>query len=156
MCVIIDNDVRDEVFGSAESAAGTYMLDWLTTGSGRLVVGGKLRRELGGSGAFATWLRTALRVGRVIDVGDSGLNAESDTLQRKGICRSNDIHVLALARKSKARLLFTNDRRLQQDFRDPRIVARPRGLVYTTRNGTDVTSVHRRLLSRADICVSSA
>ena len=128
------------------------MLDWLTTGPGRLVVGGKLRRELGGSRAFVAWLRTALRVGRVIDVGDSGVDTEAEALERKGICRSNDLHVLALARRSRARLLFTNDRRLQQDFRDSRIVARPRGLVYTTRNGTAVTTTHRSLLSRADIC----
>ena len=154
--MIIDNDVRDEVFGDAESAAGSYMLDWLTTGPGRLVVGGKLRRELGDSRAFGTWLRTALRVGRVVDVGDSAVDAESEALERRGVCRSNDFHVLALARKSKARLLFTNDRRLQQDFRDPRIVARPRGIVYTTRNGTAITAVHRHLLSRADICVAAS
>ena len=156
MCVIVDNDVRDEVFGGAESAAGSFMLDWLTTGKGRLVVGGKLRAELGGSQAFATWLRTALRVGRVIDIGDTAVDAEEAALERSRLCRSNDTHVLALARKSNARLLFTNDRKLQQDFRDPKIVASPRGHVYTTRMGTVITDVHQELLARADICAAAA
>ena len=153
MCAIVDNDVRDEVFGGAESPAGKLMLDWLT-GPGRLVVGGKLRAELAGSQAFTTWLRTASRFGRVINVSDAEVDAETDALDQQQVCRSNDTHVLALARKSKARLLFTNDRKLQQDFDDPKIVARPRGIVYTTRNGPAVTKVHRDILSRKDICAA--
>ena len=52
MCVIVDNDVRDEVFGGATSEAGKYLFDWLTDGRGKLAVGGRLRRELGGSNSF--------------------------------------------------------------------------------------------------------
>ena len=152
MCVIIDADARDQVFGGAESAAGTHMLDWLTNGPGKLVIGGKLRAELSGSQAFVTWLRTAIRTGRVINAGDAEVHADDRALKREGTCRSNDTHILALARQSKARLLFTNDRKLQDDFRDPRIIGNPRGHVYTTRLTTAITDVHRDLLSRADIC----
>jgi hypothetical protein len=41
--------------------------------------------------------------------------------------RSNDIHVLGLARASGCRLLHTHDRELSADFRDRRLVP--------TRNG---------------------
>ena len=156
MCVIIDADARDEVFGNADSEAGAYMLEWLTSGPGKLVIGGQLRRELTGSGEFTRWLRTAIRVGRVIDAGDSDVDAGAKALRRGSMCRSNDTHVLALARESKARLLFTNDRKLQEDFRDPRIIRTPRGHVFTTRCGTAITDVHRDLLSRADICAAPA
>ena len=86
MCVIIDADARDEVFGNAESEAGAYMLDWLTNGPGKLVIGGRLRAELSGSRAFSTWLRTATRVGRVIDAGDSDVDAGTKELQSAGMC----------------------------------------------------------------------
>lgn len=46
MEAIVDNSARDEVFGSADSPAGKYFLTRLNKGKIRLVVGGKLLREL--------------------------------------------------------------------------------------------------------------
>lgn len=52
-------------------------------------------------------------------------------LQGTGQLRSNDPHILALARASGARLLYTADKDLIADFKNPRIVSRPRGKVYS-------------------------
>ena len=152
MCAIVDNDVRDEVFGGAGSEAGKYLFDWLTDGPGKLAVGGKLRRELSGSNNFVRWMKRAQLFGRVISVEDTCVDRESDLIRKEGLCESNDSHVLALARVSRTRLLFTNDRRLQKDFRNPQIVGRPRGMIYTTLIDKKLTDVHVDLLDRKNLC----
>ena len=46
--------------------------------------------------------------------------------------RSDDPHVLALARATGARLLHTGDRDLMADFKNKKFLAQPRGKVYST------------------------
>ena len=108
--------------------------------------------ELGRNAGFVRWLRTAQRVGRARAISDEAVDSETETLRSQGICRSNDEHVVALAKVSGARLLFTNDNALQDDFRDRRIVGGTRGRVYTTGQSKDVSNTHRSLLSRRDLC----
>lgn len=131
------------------------MRDWLDTGNGRLAVGGKLRRELGASSNFQKWLRIALLKGRAIDIEDAKVDADARILEKGGCCISNDAHVLALARCSNARLLFTNDRKLQEDFRNSKILPRPEGHIYTTLMHRKITKAHRKLLRRSDLCGKS-
>ena len=153
MCAIVDNDVRDQVFGSnSQSPAGRFFLDWLSDGRGRLVVGGQLLRELNDSGDFKRWLQTALRRNSALAFDDDQVDAETEAIRARQICRSNDKHVLALARVSGARLLFTNDRALQDDFRNRRIIPNPRGRIYTTVEHSDIRPTHRDLLNRTDLC----
>ena len=153
MCAIVDNDVRDQVFGSnSQSPAGRFFLDWLSDGRGRLVVGGQLLRELNDSGDFKRWLQTALRRNSALAFDDDQVDAETEAIRTRQICRSNDKHVLALARVSGARLLFTNDRVLQDDFRNRRIIPNPRGRIYTTVEHSDIRPTHRDLLNRTDLC----
>ena len=153
MCAIVDNDVRDQVFGSnSQSPAGRFFLDWLSDGRGRLVVGGQLLRELNDSGDFKRWLQTALRRNSALAFDDDQVDAETEAIRARQICRSNDKHVLALARVSGARLLFTNDRALRDDFKNPRIIANPRGRIYTTIRHRDIRPTHRKLLNSANLC----
>ena len=77
------------------------------------------------------------------------VEAATRELEAQQICRSNDAHVIALARVSGARLLFTNDRELQSDFKNRQILG---GNIYTTLRSENVTSTHRRLLGRSDLC----
>ena len=152
MCAILDNNVRSEVFGENQSEAGKYFLDWLTDRNGNLVIGGNLLRELSGYSPFMAWLQQALLSGTAIRIPDSDVNAQTEDLKNRGICRSDDEHVLSLAIVSGARLLFTNDRDLQDDFRDRRIVPGVRGRIYTTIRSSGVTRTHRDLLRRNDLC----
>lgn len=152
MCAIVDNNVRDQVFGNNRPGAGELFFNWLEERNGRLVVGGELLRELSGYSNFTTWLPDAIRSGCVSIIPDQAVEAETDSLRAEGICRSNDEHVLALARLSGARLLFTNDQALQADFRDREIVGGVRGRIYTTRERSDVRRSHRDLLRRRDLC----
>lgn len=153
MCAIVDNNVRHEVFGAAPTEAGQYFLDWLERGEGTLAVGGRLlREELSGYQNFNAWLVQALLAGQARRVNDGQVDAATDELKRRRVCRSDDEHVLALAQVSGARLLFSNDHDLQRDFRNRQIIEGTRGRIYTTINRADVRPAHRSLLSRTDLC----
>ena len=153
MCAIVDNNVRHEVFGAAPTEAGQYFLDWVERGDGILAVGGQLLKdELSGYQNFNAWLVQALIAGQARRVDDGEVDTATEELKRRGICRSDDEHILALAQVSGARLLFSNDRDLQQDFRNRHIIGGTRGRIYTTIERADVRSAHRELLRRTDLC----
>ena len=152
MCAIVDANVAYEVFGSDRPPAGKRFFDWLSSPRGQLVVGGKLREELARNRRFVQWLRSALRNGRARSVTDEAVDDHATELRREGVCKSNDLHVLALALESGARLLYTNDTALIDDFGNREVIARPRGKVYTTTRNADVTDTHRRLLAARDLC----
>ena len=70
-------------------------------------------------------------------------------IESQEICRSDDPYIIALARISHTRLLFTNDAALQRDFK--KIVGE--GIIYTTKSQSNVTRTHRSLLGpRRQIC----
>ena len=152
MCAIVDANVAYEVFGSDRRPAGKRFFDWLSSPRGQLVVGGKLREELARDRRFVQWLRSAVRNDRARSVTDEAVDDHVTGLRREGVCRSYDLHVLALALVSGARLLDTNDTALIDDFGNPGIVARPRGKIYTTARSAHVTATHRRLLAARDLC----
>ena len=143
MCAIIDNSARDEVFGSAPSQRATEFLKWLEEGHTKVAVGGRLLEELAGcndqpgADSFRQWLRTARMRGLAYEP-DGDVDGQTEYLKTavdergRRLCRSNDPHVLALARVSGARLLFANDGPLIQDFQNNDILRRPRGKVYPT------------------------
>lgn len=154
MCAIVDANVRHEVFGESQSQAGKFFLDWLLQGSNRakLAVGGKLWEELNSHRRFQLVFADLLRRSKVMRCDEAAINAEITPVSE--ICRSDDAHILALARVSGARLLYSNDRDLQRDFRNSRIINAPRGRVYTTARGSGITQSHRDLLRRTDLCVA--
>ena len=86
--------------------------------------GGEHLRELNRIADFKRVFAERLQAGRARRISDESVDSETDTVRSDGVCSSNDEHVLALARVSGARLLFTNDGDLQDDFRNPQIVRR--------------------------------
>ena len=153
MCAIVDADVVHQVFGSGRPEAGAKFFQWLNTGSGRLVAGGKLTKELAqASPGFRQWARRAVAAGRMKIERDSQVDARAQELWRERKCKSNDPHAIALAQISGARLLYSNDRKLQEDFRSKNLIDSPRGKVYTTLTNTDFVSSHRSCL-RGKTCV---
>ncbi len=133
-------------------------MDWLLRpNGGTLALGGKLRSELSDDGRNGNFMKVYAQLrlmGSTKDVSDREVEVETKALEQQRVCQSNnDEHVLALARMSGARLLYSNDRALQDDFQDPHIINSPRGRVYTTLIRDDVTSTHQSLLNRADLCV---
>ena len=110
---------------------------------GKLVVGGKLREELAANQNFRLWLSQAVQAGRARILDDDKVDSVTSDVLAEDVCRSNDPHVIALARISGVRLLYTNDKLLNDDFK---AIIRG-GLIYTTRLSKEtVTGTHKSLL----------
>ncbi len=134
MCGILDTNCLPEVFGPNRPEIGEKFFDWFNAGNGRLVVGGKLYTELcNGSERFRKSAYQLQLAGRMRKISDIEVDAQAARLDKKGLCRSDDSHVIALARLSGARLLCSNDADLQKDFGDKNLIDGPRGKVYSTR-----------------------
>lgn len=138
MCAIIDANARDDVFGKTKSEGGKQFFDWLMKpNGGTFVAGGKLLRELEkDSPDFVRIFAERKAAGRAFQISDEKVDAVEESIKEQRLFRSNDPHVLALAQVSGARLLFTYETtgQLQRDFKNPRILANPRGKVYPHAN----------------------
>lgn len=156
MCAILDANVASEVFGSNQPPAGKGFFDWINTGGGRLVAGGRLREELQrSSDGFRKWVDQAARYGRIRFKNDGDVTERTEELQAEAGLRSNDPHIIALAQVSGSRLLYSNDRDLQNDFKDRSLINNPRGKVYSTLVNDQFTSGRRRqLVARSELCRS--
>ena len=143
MCIIIDANAAHYFARPTRASPATPIIDWLTSGQGRLAIGGRNTEELATNGAVARWLVGLERAGRVRRIASPSLLEEERALHAAGACVSDDAHVIALARLSGARLLFSMDRALHADFKNRDLVS-PRGKVYQRRED-------RRLL-RQEVC----
>ena len=54
------------------------------------------------------------------------------------LLKSDDPHILALAKAAGARLLYTNDRDLMKDFKNRLILNKPKGKVYSRKSNADL------------------
>ena len=155
MCVILDASVRDDVFGTSRTPAGKQFFEWLESARmrrTRLVLGGKLTDELSGSRAFEKWAETALADGRVKVFDGRKVDTETDRLKRNWSGRSDDQHVIALARVSGARVLYADDGDLRHDFGDTDLVSRPQGKLLPMGESAKAGQHRRKLLGRTDLC----
>lgn len=157
MCGIVDANVAFEVFGDVgkHTEAGTKFFDWISAGSGRLVVGGQLLREL--HTPTREWARQLLLASRMTIVDKDAVDMRTTQLRREESCKSNDPHVIALAQISGARLLYTDDADLMRDFKNRSLINNPRGKVYPARGDGSVRDgtfgrVHQRLLKQKNLC----
>lgn len=153
MCAIVDADVADQVFGQGDRPeAGREFFEWLNTGRGRMVTGGENLRELSRTSA-EKWMQGAIAAGRVQILEKTKIDDKASDLEIA--CVSNDPHVVALAQISGARLLYSNDRCLHQDFRNKALVDQPRGSIYST-NKSDTFDRRLRVLLNKSLCRSAS
>lgn len=149
MCAIVDANAAHEVFGSNQnpaSEAGKGFFRWLNSGKGKLVVGGKLKEELGRVPNYRIWAQQATLSGKLINKGKDRVDQEAKKTKENGDLQSDDSHIIALAQVSGARLLFSNDRKLHEDFGNPEIINNPRGKIYSTLENKSFTGDKRKLL----------
>ena len=156
MCAIVDANVVHEVFGPSLPPAGERFFAWINKGRERLVVGGKLLEELERDSDYSQWALQGQLAGTLRIMNPAEVDARTKKIQNEVPIKSNDPHIVALAQLSGARLLYSNDRDLMDDFRDQRLIDKPPGRVYSTDVRTNpekkFTSTHRKLLGRKDLC----
>lgn len=152
MCAIVDANVVSEVFGTNPTEAGMQFFLWIERNvNGRLAVGGKLLEELSSSSpGFREWALQAQRSGNMRLVDQAQVKSREDDLRKESNYKSNDPHIIALAQVSGARLLYSNDKKLQEDFKDPKLVND--GKVYSTRRDKHFSDSHKHLLAQRDLC----
>lgn len=151
MCAIIDANAAGLVFTSRTTeteneSASKRFFDWIDSGAGSLIAGGKLLDELDKVSNFQKWRKRAVSAGRIAILDENAVTQKAGQVAPR--CKSDDPHVIAVALISNARFLYSNDDDLQKDFRNSNLVNNPRGSVYSTRHSDDFTQNHRRLLAR--------
>ena len=157
MCAIVDANVVKELLKHVGTAS-SFFLSQVENGKIKIVVGGKkLRDEYWDCGdQVRRWLVGATNAGIVQSEEDGRVDFRAEELAQQdeaGIIRirSNDYHILALAQISGARLLYSSDRSLKDDFKSMDLINKPRGKVYSTCVHEDIADKHRRLL-RQRLC----
>ncbi len=145
MCIIVDACVAHHLFSRTPTELGRLVRDWVLKGENRLVYGAKHQAELFHTTEARRWMLQAVRAGKARLVSANAISAELaalDAIAQEITC--NDRHILALARVSGAKVLFTDDHDLMRDFRNPRII-QPRGWIFSR-------PVHRKKLHASKTC----
>lgn len=131
--MIVDANKLGEFLADPPNADALPIRNWLhrRSGSGTLVysTGGGFKHELRGKARRK--LADFAQAGRARLVPAARFAEDEAALRASGELRSDDPHVLALARASGARLLYTGDDDLKTDFKNHRLISDPRGKVYS-------------------------
>ncbi|MXW01828.1 MAG: hypothetical protein F4X59_12820 [Holophagales bacterium] len=126
----MDTDRIDVFLADPPNVDALPIHRWL--GRGGLIVystGSKFSSEL--KKRARERLRTLAQAGRARLVPAEELEKDERALKKGGEMKSNDPHILALARASGARLVYTGDGKLIADFKNKRLIDGPRGKIYT-------------------------
>ena len=142
MCLLIDANVAHcfEHQKSKDATGAALVRDWIEAKAGRFVTGGRNYSELTNHAWMRRWFLTLGRAGLIKRVSDADVNTEEQRLVKLMVCESDDPHVIALARKSGARILYSRDQALHQDFLNKTLIDDPRGCVFQV-------AKHKHLLS---------
>lgn len=118
----------------------TSVRDKIFSGDLKIAYGGRLRTEYLQSNEIRRILRVLDGSGLARAYPDDAIKDEVAKIKRTKVCISNDLHIIALAKVSGARLLCSNDHDLHCDFKNRILLDNPRGIVYQT-------SAHRNILN---------
>ena len=140
MCMIVDANKLGVFLAEPPHEDAWPIHQWLErpAGAGALVysTGGKFADELGSKAKHK--LASYRRTGKARLVSASRFAEDEARLKASGRLRSDDAHVLALARASGTRLLYTADQDLIEDFKDHRLIRKPRGKIYSGAGNADL------------------
>ena len=131
MCIIVDANRLGTFLADPPDEDSRPIHKWLKSGAGSIVysTGGRFAQEI--QDRAKTKLADYRRAGRAKLIPASRFADDERDLEAHPDLRSDDPHVLALARAAGARLLYTADRNLISDFKDRRFIDGPRGKVYS-------------------------
>lgn len=156
MCVIIDANIADDVFGQHGPESTKRLFDQIISGKLIFVVGGsKLINELDRiSNTARDVIREALIAGIGISVNNKVIDRRTQQIINSYHLVSDDQHIIALAQVSGARLLCSHDKDLHEDFKNKELINNPRGRIYPASEPADKAfgRKHRNILNRTDLC----
>lgn len=141
MCLIVDANVASIVFGDSGKTDFSPVRKALLAGKAFGVYGGKLAREYKKLGRLRGLIREYDRKGALRKISDTQVDQATQKLERTSLCKSDDAHIIALARVSGVRLLCSHDKDLHRDFTNPRLLS-PAGSVYQKPRHSDLIRQH--------------
>ena len=138
MCIIVDANRLGVFLAEPTQDEVRPIYDWLRRRKGKLVysTGGQFASEVGRG--LREKLQSLVEADLAKYVPAEEFEEEEKLLRENQFVRSNDLHVLALARKTQTRLLFTADSVLMDDFKNLKVVARPKGKIYSGAKNADL------------------
>lgn len=142
MCLIVDTNVAHRIILQRDDPDFKDVHARLFAAkkpTAALVYGGRLVLEYARDDSIRRLVVALDRSGGAIRVNDALVEQETASTIASGLCRSDDAHIIGLARAANVRLLCSHDRALHADFTNRALLSNPRGKVYQTRR-------HRPLL----------
>ena len=135
MCIIVDAN-RLGALANPDDADAKPVRAWLNRG-GRIVysTGDAYAQEVGRRAR--DMLLNYDRAGKAKRVPAARFDDDERSLRAANL-RSDDPHVLALARTAGVRLLYTGDKNLMADFKNKKFIDRPRGKIYSSAANADL------------------
>jgi len=156
VCAILDANAIHELFQPSKFEAGREFIEWINSGKGILITGGKAYQEfrVGLSKEGRNWAQQARLSGKLQVINKEKVDKKTERIKASASYKSDDPHILALAQISGARLLYSNDPKLQKDFKDKALIDNPRGKVYSTLESKEFKGSHKKLLANKNLCHS--
>jgi hypothetical protein len=145
MCIVIDTN-RAADFNNPNDPYLVLLLDWLKRG-GSVVTGGLLERELMKIAVMRGLLQEWSRRGNLRRISREDVEREEQTLPA---IKSNDPHVVALTRLSRAKVVVTEDKELISDLKDASLMGTRRKIYKRDVNNPGNVRNHKRMLSGLD------
>lgn len=142
MCLIIDACCANAL-ANADLPQAKLILDWVKSG-GKIVSGGKLEIELKGT-ALQPLIATWKAAGRLQGIDPQVIKNEERSIDQSQL-RSNDIHVVALARASGAMTIVTRDKNLMHDLKHSGEVQPSRKIFPFQTTATSNLKIQRKVL----------
>jgi len=141
MCVIIDANLAPRIFNVPTPPEFRPLLRWIYSERGGLVFGGLNMKELFRIKRARHAIKELRRHHRAIEI--LGTEAEQSRIEADLPFVSDDPHIIALARLSNARTLCSEDNDLHSDFKNLKLIPRPKGRIYQNQSHVD-TLVHTK------------
>lgn len=135
MCLIVDANIAARILLTTDDPDFEPVhrrLFGTKSPTAKLVHGGKLTSELVKNHKIKSILRVLDTMGRARIIDDASVQQELDSVVETRLCRSDDEHIIGLARASGVRLLCSHDGDLLKDFGNKALIDKPRGKVYKT------------------------
>jgi hypothetical protein len=127
MCLIVDANLLSLVFCENPNDDFRPIREWVDS-EGKLAVGGHLLVEYGKITNLLSYILSLSKAGKARIIPSNVVNNEEKLVTNQ--CKSDDPHVIALARVSGARILCSHDKTLHTDFRNSDLIDDPRGHIY--------------------------
>jgi hypothetical protein len=115
MCLIIDANSLSEFFVKPDYLPA---YKWIAHGAGKVIIGGtKYENELARCEAALDLIVELGRKGKTRKLEDSLVDEKQEEVEARSDLESDDPHIIAMVILSKCRVVCTNDRGLQKDFK---------------------------------------